>query len=108
MSVRAGTGSLRGRGTKRVVFAVQNFMGKKTHEVLYCKDCGRSYSDGGEGWRGSGWAWRSVTHVDSKGLERGAICKETDGGDGMGNGEREGERERGGECAIDGEMEHCG
>ena len=49
-----------------------------------------------------------MTHADSKGLERGAICKETDGGDGMGNGEREGERERGGECAIDGEMEHCG
>ena len=49
-----------------------------------------------------------MTHADSKGLERGAICKETDGGDGMGNGEREGERERGGECAVDGEMEHCG
>ena len=49
MSVRAGTGRVRERGTKRAVFAVQNFMGKKTHEVLYCKDRGRSYSDGGGG-----------------------------------------------------------
>ena len=47
MSVRAGTGRVRGRGTKRAVFAVQNFMGKRTHEVLYCKVHGRSYSDGG-------------------------------------------------------------